>query len=56
MTFAVYVLAEHPRVLERLRQEILETVGPSARPSPEDLKNMKYLRAVLNGELCIILV
>ncbi len=36
--------------MERLRQEILEVVGPSRRPTFEDIRDMKYLRAVLNGE------
>lgn len=37
--------------MERLRQEILEVVGPSRSPTFEDIRNMKYLRAVLNGEM-----
>ncbi|KAF9448161.1 cytochrome P450 [Macrolepiota fuliginosa MF-IS2] len=48
LTFVVYMLAEHPEVLKRLREEILEKVGPSKRPEYEDLKDMKYLRAVIN--------
>jgi Cytochrome P450 len=55
LTFVIYMLAEHPHVLERLREEILTIVGPSERPSISDLRNMKYLRAVLNGEPSIIL-
>jgi len=49
ITFTVYMLSEHPHVYDRLRQEILTTVGSEKRPTPEDLRNMKYLRAVLNG-------
>jgi cytochrome P450 len=48
MTFVVYMLAEHPDVLHRLREEILSKVG-SRRPTYEDMKEMKYLRAVING-------
>jgi hypothetical protein len=44
------MLAEHPKVLERLRKEILETVGESDRPSYDDVKDMKYMRAVINGK------
>ncbi|TBU45855.1 cytochrome P450 monooxygenase pc-2 [Dichomitus squalens] len=51
LTFAVYRLAEHPDILFRLRQEILSIVGPSRRPSYEDIRNMKYLRAVINETL-----
>ena len=49
LTFVVYLLSQHPDVLQRLRAEILEKVGPSRRPDFEDLKDLKYLRAVLNG-------
>lgn len=48
ITFAVYMLAEHPEVCKRLRQEILEHVGDSQRPTFDDMKDMKYLRAVIN--------
>ncbi|KDR74361.1 hypothetical protein GALMADRAFT_250232 [Galerina marginata CBS 339.88] len=51
ITFALYMLAEHPDVLQRLRQEILEKVGESRRPTFEDMKDMKYLRAVINETL-----
>ena len=49
ITFTVYMLSEHPHVYDRLRQEVMATVGNVNRPTPEDLRNMKYLRAVLNG-------
>ena len=39
----------HPDVLRRLRAEVLEVVGPTRRPSYEDIRQMKFLRAVLNG-------
>ncbi|GJE84229.1 cytochrome P450 [Phanerochaete sordida] len=48
LTFVIYFLSQHPDVLRRLRQEILDTVGPENRPSYDDIKKMKYLRAVLN--------
>ncbi|KAI0630296.1 cytochrome P450 [Trametes polyzona] len=51
LTFAVYRLAEHPDVLKRLRQEVLDIVGPTRRPTYEDVRNMKYLRAVINETL-----
>lgn len=43
------MLAEHPRILKQLRDEILERVGPNRRPAFEDFKEMKYMRAFLNG-------
>ena len=44
------MLAEHPDVLARLRDEVLETLGPNGKVGPESLKEMKYLRAVLDGK------
>jgi hypothetical protein len=43
------MLAEHPDVLRRLREEILTKVGSNRRPTYEDIKDMRYLRAVING-------
>ena len=43
------MLSEHPQVYDRLRQEVIATIGIANRPTSEDLHNMKYLRAVLNG-------
>ncbi|KAJ6461237.1 cytochrome P450 [Mycena vitilis] len=51
LTFVTYMLAEHPAQLAKLRAEILDTVGPTRAPTPEDFKEMKYLRAVLNETL-----
>ncbi|TFK72864.1 cytochrome P450 monooxygenase pc-3 [Pluteus cervinus] len=48
LTFATYMLSEHPHVMTRLRQEVLDTVGPDRTPTYADLKDMKYLRAVIN--------
>ncbi|KAF7367008.1 Cytochrome P450 [Mycena sanguinolenta] len=50
-TFTIYMLAEHPDVLAKLRQEIFERLGEKGRPSVDDIKDMKYLRAVLNETL-----
>lgn len=46
----MYCLAMHPEVLKRLRDEILTVVGPERRPTYDDLREMKYLRAVINGD------
>ncbi|KAF8896770.1 cytochrome P450 monooxygenase pc-3 [Gymnopilus junonius] len=51
ITFSVYMLAEHPDVQQRLRKEILDIIGDSQCPTADDLKNMKYLRAVINETL-----
>ena len=43
------MLAQEPQVLHRLRQEVLVQVGNSRRPTLDDFKYMKYMRAVING-------
>lgn len=42
------MLAEHPDILQRLRKEVLSTVG-TRRPTYDDIRDMKYLRAFING-------
>ncbi|KAG5719961.1 Cytochrome P450 52A3 [Termitomyces sp. T112] len=51
ISYAIYMLAKHPNVLSRLRSEILSKVGSSSRPTYDDMKEMKYLRAVINETL-----
>ncbi|KLO18687.1 cytochrome P450 [Schizopora paradoxa] len=51
LTFAVYCLSENPGVLSRLREEILGKVGSARPPSYDDIKEMKFLRAVINETL-----
>ncbi|KII89803.1 hypothetical protein PLICRDRAFT_174635 [Plicaturopsis crispa FD-325 SS-3] len=51
LTFAIYMLAENPQYLTRLRAEILEHIGPDQRPSYDDLRRMKFMRAVINETL-----
>lgn len=51
LTFAVYFLSIHPHVMSRLREEVLGKIGPTRRPTFEDMKEMKYLKAVINGEI-----
>ncbi|KAJ6450403.1 cytochrome P450 [Mycena sanguinolenta] len=45
LTFVIYMLTDHPQVLAKLRAEILDTVGPLRAPTPDDFRDMKYLRA-----------
>lgn len=49
LTFVIYLLSQHPNILARLREEILSQVGSTKHPTPEDLREMKFLRAVING-------
>ncbi|KAJ7022794.1 cytochrome P450 [Mycena alexandri] len=48
LTFIVYFLSVYPDVCTRLRAEILECVGAEGRPTYDDIRKMKYLRAVIN--------
>ncbi|KAJ7837910.1 cytochrome P450 [Mycena leptocephala] len=48
LTATIYALAEHPSVLSRLRTEVLDLMGPAGTPTFQDLRNFKYMRAVLN--------
>ncbi|KAI9673877.1 MAG: hypothetical protein M1817_002083 [Caeruleum heppii] len=51
LSWTFYELGRNPEIVRRLRQEILERVGPSRTPTYDDLKSMKYLQAVLNETL-----
>jgi cytochrome P450 len=51
LTYAFYMLAEHPAISNRLRQEILGKVGPTNRPTYDNIRDMKYLRAFINEVL-----
>ncbi|KAJ6568864.1 cytochrome P450 [Mycena capillaripes] len=48
LTILIYFLAMYPHVADRLREEILNYVGLTNAPTYEDIKPMKYLRAVIN--------
>ena len=45
------MLSQHPKVLARLREEILGVVGPLKTPQYDDIRNLRYLRAVINGKV-----
>ncbi|KAJ7175781.1 cytochrome P450 [Mycena filopes] len=47
-TVIVYFLAIYPKINARLRQEVLERVGRDRRPTYDDIRDMKFLRAVIN--------
>uniref|UniRef100_A0A8H7XK56 Uncharacterized protein n=1 Tax=Psilocybe cubensis TaxID=181762 RepID=A0A8H7XK56_PSICU len=51
LSFAVYMLAEHPDIETRLRNEILEKVGANETPTYDQMREMKYMRAFLNEVL-----
>ncbi|KZS91082.1 cytochrome P450 monooxygenase CYP63 [Sistotremastrum niveocremeum HHB9708] len=51
LTFVIYFLAQYPDVLARVREEVLTACPPGKVPAPEDLRQLEYLRAVLNETL-----
>ncbi|KAJ7905904.1 cytochrome P450 [Mycena leptocephala] len=50
-TMVIYFLSIHPDVCARLREEVITHVGPTRRPTYDDIKDMKYLRAVINESM-----
>lgn len=51
LSFCLFELSRHPEVVAKLRQEIGDRLGLGAKgqkPSYNDLKEMKYLNAVIN--------
>ncbi|KAI0160334.1 glycoside hydrolase family 20 protein [Xylariaceae sp. FL1272] len=51
LSWTLYELGRHPEVVRKLRQEILETVGPEKIPDYADLKSMKYLQYTVQETL-----
>ncbi|KAI6040652.1 cytochrome P450 [Pisolithus marmoratus] len=51
LTSLIYMLSQYPDVLKRLRSEVLSRVGSSRRPTYDDVREMKYMRAVINETL-----
>ena len=51
LSFTFKELSVHPEIVQKLRREILEKVGPSKPPTYEDLKSMRYLQHVMNETL-----
>lgn len=50
MTWAVYLLSQHPNVHQRAEAEVQEVLGGRA-PEPEDLSKLKFLSAVIREAL-----
>ncbi|RDB21763.1 hypothetical protein Hypma_011093 [Hypsizygus marmoreus] len=51
LTYVTYFMAIHPHVAERLRAEVLGNCGSNASPTFEKIKDLKYMRAVINETL-----
>lgn len=53
ITFATYLLSQHPEVLEKLAKEVSDILGSTScnEPTLDSLRRMPYLRAVINETL-----
>ncbi|KHN98505.1 cytochrome P450 52A11 [Metarhizium album ARSEF 1941] len=51
LSWAIYELARHPECFAKMRREIIEVVGPNKPPTYAHLKNMPYMKAVINETL-----
>lgn len=51
LSFLFHELSRHPRIVGKLRREILERIGPDRCPTYEDIKAFRYLTHVLNETL-----
>ncbi|KAF9040763.1 cytochrome P450 monooxygenase pc-1 [Panaeolus papilionaceus] len=50
LTFGIYSMIQNPALEHKLRSEILEKVGARNYPTYDNMRDMKYTRAFLNGE------
>lgn len=51
LSWLIYEVSHYPDIVAKLRQEILDTVGPTRAPTYDDLKNMAYLKHTVNETL-----
>ena len=49
LTYSMYMLTEHPECEQRLRQEIFDKVGSTNKPTYDNMRELKYTKAFLNG-------
>ncbi|TFK96556.1 cytochrome P450 [Pterulicium gracile] len=51
LTFMFFFLGRYPHILQRLREEIFACIGPTRAPTYDDIKEMRFLRAIINETL-----
>lgn len=51
LSWMLFELAKQPKIVEKLRRDILDKVGLDTPPTYLDLKGMKYLQHVINETL-----
>lgn len=47
----LHALAQRPEIYKKARQEVLELIGLDGRPSYEQMKELKYIKACINETL-----
>jgi cytochrome P450 len=48
LSWFFYEMAYQPEIYVKLREEVLNTIGPHGKPTYDNLKSMKYLQRCLN--------
>lgn len=53
LSWTIYELSKQPKIVERLRKDIMDVLGPdmATLPTYTDLKSMKYLQHIINETL-----
>ncbi|KAL8882702.1 MAG: hypothetical protein Q9198_000335, partial [Flavoplaca austrocitrina] len=51
LSFLFLELSRRPKVVSKVRREIMQTIGSEARPSYKDLRNLTYLKNTINETL-----
>ncbi|QUC16024.1 uncharacterized protein UV8b_00265 [Ustilaginoidea virens] len=51
LSWTMYELCNYPKVWAKLRQQVLDIVGPTRKPTYEDLKSMRYLNHAIDETL-----
>ena len=53
LTCCTYILSQRKDLEQRLRAEIFEKVGPTQRPTYDQIREMKFMRAFINGKFLL---
>ena len=47
----MHALAGHPEVYAKARAEVMDVIGPTQAPTFEQMKELRYMRAIVNETL-----
>ena len=50
LTYTVYMFTQHTEILDRLRGEVIEALGPDGTPTLEDIRKLKYRTLLIKKE------